>query len=327
MSGGVEARAPRRRRVAAVPAATLTLALLLAGCTPQGGGAVAEASASTPAPSQQGPDGGGTQVPTQGPATATPSPTLPATPTASPSPTSPATPSASASPSSTASPSPTASPDPAATPSPEPEPEPEPELLRAGDEGEAVAQVQRRLVELGYFLPVVDGDFGYGTLQAVWALQKAAGITRDGVVGPDTRAAMDAGTRPTARSTTGTVIEIDLTTQLVLAVQDGQVLEIVNASSGNGATYEALGRTHTAYTPRGEFTAIRRIDGWHESGLELGTMYRPVYFLSGWAIHGSPSVPPYPASHGCVRVSNDAMDWIWDEFGAPLGTPILVYRS
>ena len=27
-----------------------------------------------------------------------------------------------------------------------------------------------------------------------------------------------------------------------------------------------------------------------------------MYFLRGFAIHGYPSVPAYPASHGCVRV-------------------------
>jgi hypothetical protein len=200
-------------------------------------------------------------------------------------------------------------------------------LLRAGDQGEPVAALQRRLVELGYFLPTVDGVFGSSTLQAVWAVQKAAGISRDGVVGPETRAALDAGTRPTPRSTTGHVLEVDLRAQLVLAVQDGHVDAIINASSGSGRTFEALGRTHTAYTPRGSFTVVQQVNGMHDSTLGLGTMYRPKYFRSGWAIHGSPSVPPYPASHGCVRVSNAAINWIWDQFGAPLGTPILIYRG
>jgi lipoprotein-anchoring transpeptidase ErfK/SrfK len=63
----------------------------------------------------------------------------------------------------------------------------------------------------------------------------------------------------------------------------------------------------------------------HESTLELGSMYRPKYFRGGWAVHGSGSIPPWPASHGCVRVSNAAMDWMWDTWGAPLGTAVHVY--
>jgi lipoprotein-anchoring transpeptidase ErfK/SrfK len=31
-------------------------------------------------------------------------------------------------------------------------------------------------------------------------------------------------------------------------------------------------------------------------------LYYPTYFVRGFAIHGYPSVPAYPASHGCVRV-------------------------
>ena len=45
---------------------------------------------------------------------------------------------------------------------------------------------------------------------------------------------------------------------------------------------------------------------------ELGALYRPRYFHhDGIAVHGYRSVPPYPASHGCVRVTEAAMDWIW----------------
>lgn len=231
---------------------------------------------------------------------------------------------ASPSPEPTGTPSP--SPEPTASPAPTPEPTPEePRSLRSGDEGAEVLAVQERLIELGYFLPAADGDFGRATQQAVWALQKAAGLTRDGLVGPDTQAALDAGTRPQARSSTGRVLEVDLERQLVLAVDDGVVTRVINASTGNGETYVALGRELRAYTPTGDWTVVRQIDGMHESGLELGQMYRPKYFHKGWAVHGSASIPPWPASHGCVRVSNAAMNWIWDGWGAPLGTRVLVY--
>jgi len=283
----------------------VAVVLLLTGCTSDLGhepGAVApDVAATQPGPASTG--------------TAGASASASATASASPS----------TAPSATPSPAPTLAPSPSPSPTSTPEPQAEAAQLKLGDKGEAVAQVQRRLQELGYFLPAADGDFGSSTRQAVWALQKAAGISRDGAVGPSTRAALDAGARPTPRSTAGHVIEVDLVAQLVLAVQDGKVVATINASSGSGRRYEALGTTHTAYTPKGDFTVVRQVNGMHESTLELGPMYRPKYFRGGWAIHGSPSVPPYPASHGCVRVSNDAINWIWDQFGAPLGTPILVY--
>ena len=42
-------------------------------------------------------------------------------------------------------------------------------------------------------------------------------------------------------------------------------------------------------------------------------------------IHGYTSVPAYPASHGCVRVTYPAMDFIWDKGLTPIGTPVWVY--
>ena len=303
-------------------ALAVAIALLLVGCTSAPGpGATSSDAVST----QPGP----TVSATAGPSSSlgrssSPSPTAgPSTSDASPS----ASPSGAGLASSTA-PTPPQSPAPATAPSTAaPAPTPATALLRPGDQGAAVAQVQRRLHELGYFLPAIDGRFGSTMRQAVWALQKAAGLGRDGVVGPSTRAALAAGTRPTARSTTGHVLEVNLDTQLVLAVQDGRVVAIINASSGSGRRYQALGTTQLAYTPRGDFTVVRQVNGMDYSTLGLGPMFRPKYFRGGWAIHGSPSVPPYPASHGCVRVSNDAINWIWNQFGAPIGTPILVYAG
>jgi lipoprotein-anchoring transpeptidase ErfK/SrfK len=194
-----------------------------------------------------------------------------------------------------------------------------------GATGEHVAAVQQRLKDLGYFLPHADGVYGPATRQAVWALQKAAGLYRDGVVGPKTQEALDRGVRPTPVSSSGKVVEIDLDRQLLLAVEDGRVVRTFNASSGNGEEFEALGRTYRANTPRGTFAIYMERDYLHESTLELGAMYRPKYFTGSIAVHGSPSIPPVPASHGCVRVSNSAMNWLWDTWGIPKGTTVVVH--
>lgn len=204
--------------------------------------------------------------------------------------------------------------------------EPElPEYIAFGEDSERVADVQERLRDLGYHITSVDGAYGGETQQALWALQKAAGLYRDGVVGPDTRSALDRGVVPQPKSSSGKVIEIDIARQLVLAVENGRVVRVINAASGNGERFEARGRTYTASTPRGDFTVYNQIDGMHSSTLELGDMWRPKYFNGAIALHGSSSVPPFPASHGCVRVSNAAMNWIWDTWGAPPGTRVLVY--
>ncbi|MFD0773306.1 L,D-transpeptidase family protein, partial [Streptomonospora algeriensis] len=194
--------------------------------------------------------------------------------------------------------------------------------LSLGDSGAAVREAEERLKELGYWLGPVDGEFDVRTSQAVFAVQKAAGIARDGVIGPDTRAALEEGPVPEASSSSGEVVEVDLDRQLLLVVRDGEVRHVLNASTGSGETYTSRGQTKVAVTPTGEYGVFRRVDAWDEG--PLGSLYRPAYFNGGIAVHGYASVPPYPASHGCVRVSVPAMDWLWAHGYADNGTPVVV---
>jgi peptidoglycan hydrolase-like protein with peptidoglycan-binding domain/murein DD-endopeptidase MepM/ murein hydrolase activator NlpD len=64
------------------------------------------------------------------------------------------------------------------------------EVLGPGDRGEAVADLQALLAELGYQPGPADGIYGDRTLRAVRAFQADAGIESDGLVGPGTRAAL-----------------------------------------------------------------------------------------------------------------------------------------
>ncbi|MFR9778974.1 peptidoglycan-binding protein [Micromonospora sp. MS34] len=199
-----------------------------------------------------------------------------------------------------------------------------PAELRRGDSGPGVRALQQRLNQLGYWTGASDGTFGLLTVQAVYALQKAAGLSRDGVVGPRTRAALDKGIRPAARSTKGHVAEVDLDRQLLLLVDDGKVSRILNTSTGTFEHYTYEGQTYLADTPRGRWKVGWQVDGWRDG--PLGRLYRPKYFHEqGIAVHGYPDVPPYPASHGCVRVTIPAMDWLWSHDELPLGTPVWVY--
>ncbi len=183
--------------------------------------------------------------------------------------------------------------------------------------------LQQRLASLGYWIDKVNGVFANTTQQAVYAYQKAAGIPADGVVGPITDAALARGARPSARSHAGHVIEIDLHLDLLLIVNGGRIDTILNTSTGGGYLYRSGSSYARAVTPRGSFKVYRQINGLRISA--LGELWRPKYFTGGYAVHGNGSVPPYPASHGCVRVSNEAIDWIWASGLMPVGTPVWVY--
>jgi N-acetylmuramoyl-L-alanine amidase len=200
----------------------------------------------------------------------------------------------------------------------------EPAKLRSGSEGQAVKLLQRRLAELGYQVHKADGRFGPETHHAVVAFQKVNRLDRDGVVGPITRKALGRPRAPKPRSgKAGFHVEADLTLQVVYLVADGKIREILDASSASGQTYTVRGDVRVSVTPLGGFKIQRKINAWRRS--ELGLLYRPAYFTGGYALHGAPSVPPFPASHGCIRITTAAMDRLFDKL--PVGTPMLVYRS
>jgi N-acetylmuramoyl-L-alanine amidase len=149
-------------------------------------------------------------------------------------------------------------------------------------------------------------------------------LGRDGVVGPVTRKALERPRVPSPRSRkAGFHVEADLTLQVVYLVKDGKIQEILDASSASGQTYTVDGDVRVAVTPLGDFQIQRKIDAWRKS--DLGLLYRPAYFTGGYALHGSYSVPAFPASHGCIRITIAAMDRLFNRL--PVGTPMLVYRS
>ena len=201
--------------------------------------------------------------------------------------------------------------------------EPAATTLRRGDKGPAVAALQRRLHALGYWLGARNDTFGPLTEQAVTAFQKVEGLGPDGVAGPATLAALEGATRPTT-SAEGNLIEVDKGRQVLFVVRGGSVAWTLNVSTGTERPYRVNGRTELADTPAGHWTVDWVVDGVDVG--ELGALYRPRYFhQDGIAVHGYHSVPPYPASHGCVRVTEAAMDWLWAERLMPLGSAVWVH--
>ncbi|TXR55229.1 L,D-transpeptidase family protein [Quadrisphaera setariae] len=219
---------------------------------------------------------------------------------------------------------PSSSSEPAAQPAAQPAAEvAAPQVLRPGDRGPAVLALQQRLSDLGYWLGAPDGSYGDLTSQAVMALQGAADLRRDGLVGPAVLAALDSGVRPSATTSTGRATEVDRERGLVLFVLDGQVQLVLHTSTGTFQRYTHDGRSYLADTPAGTFRVTRAVDGWREG--DLGRLYRPRYFHpDGIAVHGYGSVPAHPASHGCARVSLPAMDLVWQRDLMPVGSTVVV---
>ena len=196
--------------------------------------------------------------------------------------------------------------------------------LKLGSSGAAVTALQRRLARIGYRPGRADGTFGPATASAVLAFQKRNGLGRDAVVGPFVEAKLKAPTGARPRPGSRPRVEIDIARQIIFVVSRTGSVTTLNTSTGNREKYAVPGGGNdVADTPIGSFTVLRKIPGDHHA--PLGTLRNPLFFYRGWAIHGAASVPAYPASHGCARISNADADWLYPRI--TLGTPVIVYDS
>jgi peptidoglycan hydrolase-like protein with peptidoglycan-binding domain len=168
-----------------------------------------------------------------------------------------------------------------------------------------VRALEQRLRQLRYALLRVDGAYGQDTYDAVVAFEKVNGLPRTGEVTPTLWRRLEHGKVPHARYR-GDHVEVDKTRQVLFEVRHGIVTLVVPVSTGA-----------TGNTPIGLWHVYSRVAGWS------WVLWYPTYFLRGFAIHGYPEVPAYPASHGCVRVPM----WVATRLFAmhPYGFPIYIY--
>ena len=176
--------------------------------------------------------------------------------------------------------------------------------LSSGSRGPSVLQLEERLRDLHYAVQV-GGVYGDDDVEAVYAFQKVEGLPRTGTVTPALWASLLHAQVPRARYP-GNHIEVDKTRQVLFVVRGGKVALVVAASTGA-----------TGNTPLGLWHVYRKVSGFD------WVLYYPNYFLRGFAVHGYPDVPPYPASHGCVRIPMWVATRVYGEI--VLGTAIYVY--
>jgi peptidoglycan hydrolase-like protein with peptidoglycan-binding domain len=167
-----------------------------------------------------------------------------------------------------------------------------------------VRALEDRLADLHYAV-IRDGVFGADDADAVIAFQKVEGLPRTGIAAPELWRRLQAARVPAARYP-GSHVEIDKGRQVLFVVRDGRVAVVVPTSTGA-----------TGNTPLGAWHVYRKVAGYD------WVLYYPSYFLRGFAVHGYPDVPPYPASHGCARIPMWIATTVYAEM-AP-GSTVYVY--
>jgi hypothetical protein len=173
-----------------------------------------------------------------------------------------------------------------------------------------VKKAEARLKEMGY--------------PSVTMFQKWHDLTATGrITRRDFNAIMDAEP-PQPRDAGYAHVEVDVDRQILLLVDsDGAIQKMLPVSTGSNKRYNEKGIRGLAYTPRGRFRVYAKIAGWRKS--PLGLLYYPSYFSDGLAIHGNPSVPRTPQSHGCVRIPMSSAAEMSKLL--PVGTILLIYDS
>jgi peptidoglycan hydrolase-like protein with peptidoglycan-binding domain len=180
-----------------------------------------------------------------------------------------------------------------------------------GARGAAVRYLQGALGALHYHVPfsgVMDG----GTALAVEAFRKLTGLppTENADASVFERLARGGGSFPVRYRHQGRHFEADLTHQVLAEVNPhGRVRQIFTMSSGKPSTPTVVGTFHI----------YSKTAGYNSEG-----MLDSNYFIAGYAIHGYDPVPPYAASHGCLRIPipDAATVFAW----ARIGFPVDVYN-
>jgi hypothetical protein len=178
-----------------------------------------------------------------------------------------------------------------------------------GNSGVRVLLMQRMLQRLGYSTSV-SGHFDSHTWYAVLVFRKANLMGASGYASQAVfaklfrrRGAFRLRHRAPARH-----VEFDWSRQVLVLVRGGRPWRSFHASSGKASTPTVFGT----------FRFYRKQPGVNSHG-----MLHSNYFIGGYAIHGYPSVPLYPASHGCIRVPNSSAAGI--DRAISLGETIYVY--
>jgi peptidoglycan hydrolase-like protein with peptidoglycan-binding domain len=160
--------------------------------------------------------------------------------------------------------------------------------------------LQSKLAAMKYRVPRT-GVYDGGTANAVMAWRKMAGLSRTYVASSDVFSGLLAGKGQfkVRHPGDGRHVEARISKQVFALIEGGKVQQIYHTSTGAPSTP----------TIRGKFRVYRKDPGTNAKG-----MVDSVYFIRGYAIHGYSSVPPYNASHGCLRVpipnAREIFNWL-----------------
>jgi N-acetylmuramoyl-L-alanine amidase len=186
------------------------------------------------------------------------------------------------------------------------------ERVATGSSGLRVRGLLTALSRLKIRVPYVGTTFNSQCADAVIAFQKVYRLPRTYVVDGDDWRQLDGAKLVKPRySGPSTHLEVDKGRQILMVVKNGAVYGLIAVSTGA-----------TGNTPEGSFH-IQQKHPYTTSGYG-GILYRAMGFVGNFAIHGYAPVPPYPASHGCIREAMWVAAWVYNR--SFVGEQLYVYH-
>lgn len=157
---------------------------------------------------------------------------------------------------------------------------------------------EQTLQRQGYVIRNADGQTDRMSVFAIYAFEKVAGRSANGSFGNSEWQAMLRNPRVKVQrpDLPKDHVEINIGKQLILLIENGRVRNHIHTSTGKSSTPTVRG-TFTVYEKRNYRQANR--------------MYRSIFFYGGYAIHGYPEIPTYPASAGCARTYDGNQDFLY----------------
>lgn len=184
--------------------------------------------------------------------------------------------------------------------------------ISAGSRGNQVKVLLRSLVALHFRVPGVSFSMSTAGADAIVAFQKAYNLPRTYVFDAADWRKLETATLLKPRySKPALHIEVDKRRQILMVVRNGSPLGILAVSTGRTnntpeGTHRIQWKALSAPTPYG------------------GLLDWDMAFAPSFAMHAYPSVPPYPASHGCVRQPTWVAPWTYSV--SSVGETVYVYH-
>lgn len=222
-----------------------------------------------------------------------------------------------------------------------------PATARAASSSE-IAEAQRIMTKFTIPTGPVDGIWGAKTAQGICTFRQISGlpVSRGAITTNDmaklrgyNSAYSSLNKIPAAsRNGHGSYLLATKTCQTMIYVASNKFTKVFRVSTGAPGYDTPVGNFMLGSTKPGWSCSTIYPEGcaWHTEGMNAkyntkgvlyskwGHMYNKRSISGSYMLHGSMSVPTYPASHGCVRTTVADSDWLYTNVSNASGT---IYMS